>query len=149
MNINIIEYLNNLLEGTKITEFTIKKRDEKISITRDPEQGQALREAPAARVKQDKKSQPIGTETRESEDNLVKVFSKTVGVFYRGKTKIAPPLVKIDSSVKKGDQLGIINSMGVIEKVMAPATGTIKEVLVDNHKPVEYGQPLFVIEPIK
>lgn len=147
MNINIIDYINTLLDNTKITEFTIQKRDEKITISRDPHS--LFKNGKSANVfskpASSKKSE--GPKSEEiDEKNLIKVISKTVGVFYRGKTKIAPPLIKMDSPVKKGDQLGIINSVGVIEKVNAPTSGIIKEILVDNHKPVEFGQPLFVIQ---
>lgn len=147
MNINIIEYLNELLTGTKITELTIKRRDDKISINRDPEKdAEKTKGSAGSRAKQDKKQGAAESASQTGQENLVKVLSKTVGVFYRGKTKLAPPLVRIDSVVKKGDQLGFINSMGVIEKVTAPTAGIVREVLADSHKPVEYGQPLYVIE---
>lgn len=140
MNLNILEYLNEILKGTKISEFTIQRGGTKIYIKRQP--GEEESQTP----KPEETSREVKITEKPEEEKRHILKSTTVGIFYRGKTKIAPPLVKINSYVKKGDQVGIIDCMGVIEKVTADVSGKIVEILVDNHKPVEYGQPLFVIE---
>ncbi|MBN1897439.1 MAG: hypothetical protein JW827_01575 [Spirochaetes bacterium] len=142
MNINILEYLNDVLKKTRISELTVQRGSTKIFMKREPVietdrdvKKVKLKEEIKAEIKDDQKA-----ETR----HILK--SLTVGIFYRGKTKISPPLVKINSPIKKGDQVGMIDCMGVIEKVISDESGKIVEILTDNHKPVEYGQPLFVIE---
>jgi len=133
--------LNEILKGTKISEFTIQRGGTKIYIKRQStEEEYKTKETKKIEEEPSIKEEPAPEEKR----HILK--SSTVGIFYRGKTKIAPPLVKINSYVKKGDQVGIIDCMGVIEKVTTDVSGKIVEILVDNHKPVEYGQPLFVIE---
>ena len=143
MNINILEYLNYLLKGTHIHNLTLKKGAAVIKINRSHEQ-----------VLNQRKNKPVKSPVQtvekknapQKENNLFTLKANTVGVFYRGKTKLSPALVKTGSEVKKGTQVGIVDCMGVIEKISSTKSGIIKEVLAENHKPVEYGQPLFIIE---
>lgn len=149
MNVNVLEYLNDILKGTKVRELSLKYKTSVITLKRPQEEiDRIFKKDEDKKIRKEKvKAKEIAKDEKDAqEEKIVYVNSKTVGVFYRGKTKIAAPLVKEGSSVKKGDQLGIINCMGVIEKVVAKTNGTIKEVLVNNHKPVEYGQPLFTIQ---
>jgi acetyl-CoA carboxylase biotin carboxyl carrier protein len=74
------------------------------------------------------------------------VKSPMVGTFYRAAQPGADPFVQVGSSVKEGDTLCIIEAMKLLNEIEADKTGTIKAVLVENGQPVEYGQPLFVIE---
>ncbi len=73
------------------------------------------------------------------------VKSPMVGTFYRSSAPGAAPFVDIGSSVKEGDTLCIIEAMKLLNEIDADATGTIKQILVENGQPVEYGQPLFII----
>jgi acetyl-CoA carboxylase biotin carboxyl carrier protein len=74
------------------------------------------------------------------------VKSPMVGTFYRAGQPGADPFVSVGSQVKEGDTLCIIEAMKLMNEIEADATGTIREVLVENGSPVEFGQPLFVIE---
>ncbi len=70
-----------------------------------------------------------------------------VGTFYRAPSPGADPfLVQVGSQVKKGDTLCIIEAMKLLNEIEAEVSGTVKEILVDNAQPVEFGQALFVIE---
>ncbi|HRO58846.1 MAG TPA: acetyl-CoA carboxylase biotin carboxyl carrier protein [Burkholderiaceae bacterium] len=80
----------------------------------------------------------------EPTGHLVK--SPMVGTFYRSGQPGAAPFVAVGSQVKEGDTLCIIEAMKLMNEIEADASGTIREVLVENGSPVEYGQPLFVIE---
>jgi acetyl-CoA carboxylase biotin carboxyl carrier protein len=73
------------------------------------------------------------------------VKSPMVGTFYRASAPGAPSFVEVGSSVKEGDTLCIIEAMKLLNEIDADATGVIKEILVENGQPVEFGQPLFVI----
>jgi acetyl-CoA carboxylase biotin carboxyl carrier protein len=73
------------------------------------------------------------------------VKSPMVGTFYRSSTPGGTPFIEVGSSVKEGDTLCIIEAMKLLNEIDADISGTIKEILVENGQPVEFGQPLFVI----
>jgi acetyl-CoA carboxylase biotin carboxyl carrier protein len=73
------------------------------------------------------------------------VKSPMVGTFYRSSAPGSPPFVEVGASVKEGDTLCIIEAMKLLNEIDADASGVIKQILVENGQPVEFGQPLFVI----
>ena len=73
------------------------------------------------------------------------VKAPMVGTFYRAPNPGAAPFVDVGQSVKEGDPLCIIEAMKLLNEIEADKSGVIKEILVENGEPVEYGQPLFVI----
>ena len=73
------------------------------------------------------------------------VKAPMVGTFYRAPNPGAAPFVEVGQSVKEGDPLCIIEAMKLLNEIEADKSGVIKEILVENGEPVEYGQPLFVI----
>ena len=73
------------------------------------------------------------------------VKSPMVGTFYRAPNPGAAPFVEVGQSVKEGQPLCIIEAMKLLNEIEADKSGVIKEILVENGEPVEYGQPLFVI----
>ena len=68
-----------------------------------------------------------------------------VGTFYRASNPAAPAFVEVGQTVKEGEPLCIIEAMKLLNEIEADKSGVIKEILVQNGEPVEYGQPLFVI----
>jgi acetyl-CoA carboxylase biotin carboxyl carrier protein len=78
-----------------------------------------------------------------AQGNVVK--SPMVGTFYRSPSPGAKPFVEVGQAVKAGDTLCIIEAMKLLNEIEAEVAGEVKEILVDNGQPVEYGQPLFVI----
>ena len=72
--------------------------------------------------------------------------SPMVGTFYRAPSPGAPPFVEVGQSVSKGQTLCIIEAMKLLNEIESDVAGTIKAILVENGQPVEYGQPLFLIE---
>jgi acetyl-CoA carboxylase biotin carboxyl carrier protein len=73
------------------------------------------------------------------------VKSPMVGSFYRSSAPGSPSFVEVGSVVKEGDTLCIIEAMKLLNEIDADASGVIKEILVENGQPVEFGQPLFII----
>lgn len=73
------------------------------------------------------------------------VKAPMVGTFYRSPNPGAAPFIDVGQSVKEGDPLCIIEAMKLLNEIEADKSGVIKEILVENGEPVEYGQPLFVI----
>ncbi len=80
----------------------------------------------------------------EPEGNVVK--SPMVGTFYRSPSPDAASFIELGQAVKPGDTLCIIEAMKLLNEIEAEIGGTIKQILVENGQPVEYGQPLFIIE---
>jgi oxaloacetate decarboxylase alpha subunit len=78
----------------------------------------------------------------------IKVTSPIVGTFYRSSSPDKPSLVEVGDVVKKGQVLCIIEAMKLMNEIESEASGRIVQVLVDNGQPVEYGQALFVVEPV-
>jgi acetyl-CoA carboxylase biotin carboxyl carrier protein len=68
-----------------------------------------------------------------------------VGTFYRSSSPGSAPFVNVGDSVKEGDTLCIIEAMKLLNEIEADKTGVIKQILVENGQPVEYGQSLFII----
>jgi len=89
--------------------------------------------------------QPAETK-KESEDNYYQIRSPMVGTFYRSPSPGAEPYVKEGDIVKKGQVLCIIEAMKVMNEIESDVTGRIVKVLVENGKPVEYNQPLFLVD---
>ena len=73
------------------------------------------------------------------------VKAPMVGTFYRAPNPSSSAFVEVGAAVKEGDSLCIIEAMKLLNEIEADKTGVIKEILVENGEPVEYGQPLFVI----
>jgi acetyl-CoA carboxylase biotin carboxyl carrier protein len=74
------------------------------------------------------------------------VKSPMVGTFYRSANPNSPAFVEVGSSVASGATLCIIEAMKLMNEIDSDVAGTVKAILVENGQPVEYGQPLFVIE---
>jgi acetyl-CoA carboxylase biotin carboxyl carrier protein len=68
-----------------------------------------------------------------------------VGTFYRAPNPNSPSFVEVGQTVKEGEPLCIIEAMKLLNEIDAEVTGVIKQVLVENGQPIEYGQPLFII----
>jgi acetyl-CoA carboxylase biotin carboxyl carrier protein len=92
--------------------------------------------APVAPVAEPAPSEPTG--------HVLK--SPMVGTFYRSANPNSAPFVEVGAVVKEGDTLCIIEAMKLMNEIEADASGIVKAILVENGQPVEYGQPLFVIE---
>ncbi len=79
-------------------------------------------------------------------ENVVYIKAPLVGVFYTAPSPESPPFIELGASVKKGDILCIVEAMKVMNEIKSDYSGTVSEILVENGKPVEYGQVLFVIQ---
>ncbi|MCS6869029.1 acetyl-CoA carboxylase biotin carboxyl carrier protein, partial [Thermus sp.] len=78
----------------------------------------------------------------------VEVKAPIVGTFYRAPAPDAPPYVKEGDRVEKGQVLCIIEAMKLMNEIESEVSGVVKKILVQNGEPVEYGQPLFLIQPL-
>jgi acetyl-CoA carboxylase biotin carboxyl carrier protein len=92
--------------------------------------------------------QPV-TERTESTAHLVAVEAPMVGTFYRAPKPDAPPFVAEGDVVKEGQVLCIVEAMKLMNEIEAKAPGRIVKVMVENGQPVEFGQSLFLMDPLR
>lgn len=137
MNLKEIKDIIKVIEGTDISEIEIERSGERLLIKRGFG-GSAEKKG----VSEESKSGI--TEERE----LVSVVSPLVGSFYRSPSPDSPPFVEVGSEIRKGDVLCIIESMKLNNEIEVEFDGIVVSVLVENGQPVEYGQSLFLIEPL-
>ena len=89
--------------------------------------------------------EPAAEKTQEQPSGN-EVKSPLVGTFYSASSPDAEPFVKVGDTVKKGQVLGIVEAMKLMNEIESEFDGTVKAILIENEQMVEYGQPLFIIE---
>jgi acetyl-CoA carboxylase biotin carboxyl carrier protein len=92
---------------------------------------------------------PAATETAEPTGHLLTVEAPMVGTFYRAPKPDAPPFVAEGDVVKEGQVLCIVEAMKLMNEIESKVAGRIVKVVVENGQPVEFGQPLFLVEPLR
>jgi len=106
---------------------------------------------PAAPAPEASLGAPEAKEAEGAEEGCpgcVEVRAPIVGTFYRAPAPDAPPYVKEGDRVEKGQVLCIIEAMKLMNEIESEVSGIVKKILVKNGEPVEYGQPLFLIQPL-
>ena len=149
MDIRKVKKLIELLEESGIAELEINEGEESVRISR---YGSAPAPAPvshAAAPAPAPSAAAAPAVESDDEDSLPSghiVKSPMVGTFYSASSPGAKPFVDIGDSVTEGETVCIVEAMKILNQIEADATGTIKAILVENAQPVEYGQPLMIIE---
>jgi acetyl-CoA carboxylase biotin carboxyl carrier protein len=151
MDLRKVKTLIDLVQQSGISELEITEGEERVRISRGPLAGFAGTPAPmmyqpAPLVMPEAgaaAAAPAPAVPVEPEGHVVK--SPMVGTFYRSSAPGAKPFVDVGQSIKAGDTVCIIEAMKLLNEIEADQDGVIKEILVDNGQPVEYGQPLIVI----
>lgn len=158
MDLRKLKTLIDLVQASGIAEIEINEEGDHVRIVNRPAQAAQAAQAapaiieipqaapaPAAPVPSAAPAAPSATPASSSPSGT-QVTSPMVGTFYRAPSPGAEPFVEVGTQVKKGDTLCIIEAMKLLNEIEAEVSGTVKEILVDNGSPVEFGQPLFVIE---
>lgn len=150
MDIRKVKKLIELLEESGISEIEISEGEESVRISRYPKPGTvttavaappavaAPAAAPAAAAAP---AVPAAPPVRGQQ-----VTAPMVGTFYSGPAPGAKPFVEIGAEVKPGDTLCVIEAMKMMNQIESEFAGRVVSILVENGNPVEFGQPLFVIE---
>ncbi|MDY0147127.1 acetyl-CoA carboxylase biotin carboxyl carrier protein [Halothiobacillus sp.] len=147
MDIRKIKKLIELLEESGIAEIEIREGEESVRISR----GQIAQAAPVqytlpAAAPASTAPSPAAQPAAEDQAKGTPIKSPMVGTFYRAASPTSKPFVDVGSSVKAGDTLCVIEAMKMFNQIEAETSGTITAILVENGQPVEYDQPLFIIE---
>jgi acetyl-CoA carboxylase biotin carboxyl carrier protein len=143
MEIDDLKELIDLLKETDITELQFEKDGSKVRIKRE-----RMLSPMEIQVQKFGGLQEKVISATEEETRLITITSPIVGTFYMAPSPEAAPFVEIGSRVKKGQVLCIVEAMKLMNEIESEIDGTIIKALVENGQPVEYGEPLFLIEPI-
>jgi len=155
MEVDKIRELVRLVEESQIQELELSNRGETIRISKNgsgvarPAVGApgpapvvpapvAATPAPAA---------PSPTPEAPAATNLAPVESPMVGTFYRSPNPDAAPFVQVGDTVEKGAVVCIVEAMKVMNEIESEVAGVVKEILVEDGQPVEFGQTLFLVDP--
>ena len=150
MDIRKIKKLIELLDESGVAEIEIKEGEESVRISRQQNVIAAAPQqvyAPAPLAPAPLAAAPVAAEpAAEPEISGHKITSPMVGTFYRSASPGAKVFTDIGQTVSEGDTLCIIEAMKILNQIEADKSGTVKAILVENGQPVEFGQPLFIIE---
>ncbi|MBV8184650.1 MAG: acetyl-CoA carboxylase biotin carboxyl carrier protein [Hyphomicrobiales bacterium] len=146
-----VRQLANLLAETDLTEIEVQKGDLRVRVVRNvalPVAAfQAAATVPAVAAPEGSSapsSSPPAPQNDGRKENTV--TSPMVGTAYRRPAPEARPFVEIGSAVKEGERILLIEAMKTFNEITAPRSGTVSEILVEDGQPVEFGEPLMVIE---
>ncbi|MGV3612751.1 MAG: acetyl-CoA carboxylase biotin carboxyl carrier protein [Fluviicola sp.] len=161
MNLNEIQDLIKFVAKSGVTEVEIEQKDFKITIKSEKQKADsqiivqaaapvvpqmaapAVAAAPVAAPATQAPAAPAATE----DSKYVTFKSPMIGTFYRSSGPDKEPFVSVGQSINKGETVCIIEAMKLFNEIEAEFTGKIVKVLVDDASPVEYDQPLFLIDP--
>jgi len=144
MELDDLKGLIELLKETDITELLVEKDGTKVRIKRE----KIFSSVEIPLTKPVSVQETIIRETEEETQRLITVTSPIVGTFYRSPSPDAPVFVDAGVRIKKGQVLCIIEAMKLMNEIESEADGILLKALVENGQPVEYGEPLFLIEPV-
>ncbi|MFK7808983.1 MAG: acetyl-CoA carboxylase biotin carboxyl carrier protein [Saprospiraceae bacterium] len=169
MNFKEVQDLIKLINKSNLTEFKMEKEDFKISIRTKkygrgrsqapapqlvpistqqmPVQMASPAPAPAAAPPKSAASEAPKAEAEEDTSNLVEVKSPIVGTFYRSSSPDKDAYVKVGDVIEKGSVVCIVEAMKLFNEIESEVSGRIVKVLLDNAQPVQYDQPLFLVDP--
>jgi acetyl-CoA carboxylase biotin carboxyl carrier protein len=153
-----IKAIVDLMKKNSISEFELERQDFKIKLRRGGGFGSAniqqFDEMPVVGYAQPAGQIPAGAATAGAPaagappaSNDLEIKSPMIGTFYRAPSPESAPYVEIGSEVDAETVVCIIEAMKVMNEIKAEAKGVVTQVMVDNAKPVEFGQPLFKIKP--
>jgi len=157
MDINLIKRLIKIVEKSEITDFEIQEGDLKIKISKNNRTLQKNSTVPEVNLTPTLQNISVESnppkieeskETVEESTNgkLHKVLSPIVGTFYRAPAPDADPYVQVGDNINEGTALCIVEAMKLMNEIESDVSGKIVKILVENGTPVEYNQPLFLIE---
>ncbi|MCW5924027.1 MAG: acetyl-CoA carboxylase biotin carboxyl carrier protein [Saprospiraceae bacterium] len=168
MDFNQIQELIRMMSKYKLSEFTLKEGDFKLVIRNQQATVEGVTTpvivqaapppvvatpppaptpAPAAPAAPPKAEAPAPAASGNSNGNYKEIKSPMVGTFYRSASPDKPPFVKVGDTVDVGTKVCIIEAMKLFNEIESELKGKIVKVLVEDSSPVEYDQPLFLVEP--
>jgi acetyl-CoA carboxylase biotin carboxyl carrier protein len=153
MDLRKLKKLIDLVQESGIAELEVTEGEERVKIVRSgrgsPEAGPAgpaVFAAPPAPAAASAAAAPVTAAESPAALEGHAVKSPMVGTFYRASAPDAKPFVEVGDTVKAGQTICIIEAMKLMNEIESDKDGVVKAILAENGRPVEYGEPLFVIE---
>ncbi len=156
MDLNLIRKLVKIVDTSGVTDLEIEENGLKVKIAKKIRSAKVaapetvVQTEPAAAPQPETKTeaeQPPSEEKPEESENLHVIKSPIVGTFYRAPAPDADAYVQVGDMVSPGTVLCIVEAMKLMNEIESDVSGKIVKILVENGKPVEYNQPLFLIQP--
>jgi acetyl-CoA carboxylase biotin carboxyl carrier protein len=148
MDLRKLKTLIDLVSDSNVSELEITEAEGKVRIVKFSQAVQPMAYAPAPQYAPQPGAEAVPAAPAAPVPAAVvghTVKAPMVGTFYRAPNPNSPSFVEVGQTVKEGEPLCIIEAMKLLNEIEADKSGVIKEILVQNGEPVEYGQPLFVI----
>ncbi|HAJ56230.1 MAG TPA: acetyl-CoA carboxylase biotin carboxyl carrier protein [Candidatus Omnitrophica bacterium] len=157
MNIKEIKEMINLMNENNLTELEVEKEGMRIRLKKSdsgeismhdltPKMAYSLPPAAAAYTSQGQSQKETATE-KTGTGKTTEIKSPMVGTFYRAPSPESPAFAEINQSIEVGQVVCIVEAMKLMNEIKSEIKGKIVDILIDNAEPVEFGQPLFLIEP--
>jgi acetyl-CoA carboxylase biotin carboxyl carrier protein len=151
MNLKEIKEIINLMNENNLSEIEVERDGLKIRLKKSPEPGREIiiEKTSAAIEKQYTGAEQLETAAKEAaEKKLVEIKAPLVGTFYRAPSPDAEPFVEIGQEVEVGQVVCVVEAMKLMNEIKSEIKGRIIDILAENADPVEYGQIMFLVEPI-
>ncbi|MEJ2104938.1 MAG: acetyl-CoA carboxylase biotin carboxyl carrier protein [Ignavibacteriaceae bacterium] len=155
MELDLIKKLVKIVDTSGVTDLEIEENGLKIKIAKKIRNAQVVTQPQIQTTAQPvvQTTTPVATETSATKEeievtaqNLHEIRSPIVGTFYRAPAPDADSYVQVGAVVSPGTVLCIVEAMKLMNEIEADVSGKVVKILVENGKPVEYNQPLFLIE---
>ena len=151
MNLKEIKELINLMNENGLVELEIEKDGTSIRLKKTAS-GYETSSAPVvierARAHQDTLAQEPAESSDKIAEKTVEIKSPMVGTLYRAPSPESPAYVEVGQVIEPGQVICIIEAMKLMNEIKSEIKGKVIEILVDNAEPVEFGQPMFIIDPL-
>ena len=164
MNLKDIQELIKFVAKSGATDVNLEIDNIKISIKSPPKKRRGedeelktvIQEAPAQLIATQPpvvqaapavQAIPVEKESTEKESNYITVKASMIGTFYRSSSPESSPFVNVGDTIKTGDTICIIEAMKLFNEIESEVSGKIIKVLVDDTTPIEFDQPLFLVDP--
>ena len=158
MNLSQIQELIKFVSKSGVSEVAIEQKDFKITIKATEAKGKVQEVIQVAMPAAAPVVMPAATPAvaavpspaapaAEAKGNLIEVRSPMIGTFYRSPSPDKPAFIEVGQTIKAGDTVCVIEAMKLFNEIESEVSGTIVKVLVNDSTPVEYDQPLFLVEP--
>ena len=152
MDIRKVQKLIKMLEESQVSEIEIREGEESVRISRQTQMAAAPIQThylAAPTVAAAAPTQPVVPAKESKEPKLSAnehtITTPMVGTFYRASSPSAKPFVEVGQTVKAGTVVCIVEAMKMLNQIESDRSGVIKQILVENGQPVEFGQALFII----
>jgi acetyl-CoA carboxylase biotin carboxyl carrier protein len=146
MNLEELKELMELFEARNISELELEHNGFRIKLKKEVTE---TSHPTASKTSPKSPQEPTDIPEPPAKDSsFLEITSPIVGTFYRASTPGADPFVDVDEVVEKGQVLCIVEAMKVMNEIESDVRGKIVAILAQNSQPIEYGEPLFLIEPM-